>query len=159
MDDYITKPVRSEELVQALERAVARLPTAAASETADLAEPEIAVLEAAVLEKLQAELGEGDAAIVAELIGMFLSDTPALRDEMRQALTSGATEPLQRAAHTLKSSSATLGARALAARCAKLEHLAPKLSMAEGSELLRQIEQVYEETQRALQEFQVEAIV
>jgi HPt (histidine-containing phosphotransfer) domain-containing protein len=65
---------------------------------------------------------------------------------------------LQRAAHTLKSSSVTLGARALAGRCGELEQLATTQSDTRSSELLRQIEQAYAQTEAALREFHAEAV-
>src|SRR6266540_3018211 len=75
--------------------------------------PDANLIDLQVLERIQADLGDGDPTIVIELIDMFLSDSLQLLATMRQSLAECAAEDLQRAAHTLKSSSATLGAAAL----------------------------------------------
>jgi len=62
-----------------------------------------------------------DSAFVVELIDTYLDDCPALLDGMRQAMTDGDAESFRRAAHSLKSNSATLGAEALAETARTLE--------------------------------------
>lgn len=62
-----------------------------------------------------------DSDFVAELIDTYLDDCPALLDSLRQALADGDAEAFRRAAHSLKSNSATLGAEALADTARALE--------------------------------------
>jgi HPt (histidine-containing phosphotransfer) domain-containing protein len=80
--------------------------------------------EPAVDESTLRRLREGtDAEFVAELIGDFFGEAQELLEQMRRAIAEGRPEELWRAGHTLKSTSATLGAMRLAAACRHLEDL------------------------------------
>jgi HPt (histidine-containing phosphotransfer) domain-containing protein len=70
------------------------------------------------------ELVGGDREFLAELVATYKVDGAERIAEMRSALAAGAAPDLQRAAHTLKGSSATLGAAALAESCRAVEHAA-----------------------------------
>jgi HPt (histidine-containing phosphotransfer) domain-containing protein len=63
----------------------------------------------------------GDREFVAELVGTYLSDSPGLFAELRAAIAADDAATARRAAHTLKSTSASFGARALADRCREIE--------------------------------------
>ncbi len=67
------------------------------------------------------EVTGGDAAFLAEMIDAYFADAPPLLDAMAAAAAEGVAAALRRAAHSLKSTSATLGALALAARCRAVE--------------------------------------
>jgi len=117
MDDYISKPVRIEELVAALERGPGheRTPATAARTTG--------AVDLAVLEGIQASLGDGSPTIVVEIIDLFLNDLPIQIETLRQSIAQGDTPVIQRVAHTIKASAATIGAHALATQCEELESL------------------------------------
>ena len=66
----------------------------------------------------------GDPAFLAELIGEYLKDSPDLIQQMRTGLAKADSETVRRAAHTLKSTSASLGASRLADASRELELLA-----------------------------------
>jgi HPt (histidine-containing phosphotransfer) domain-containing protein len=70
---------------------------------------------------LEAELG---AEAVLELIRLYTADARQLVDAMCTGAADGDADGLRRAAHTLKSTSATLGATTLAAHCKAVEDLA-----------------------------------
>jgi HPt (histidine-containing phosphotransfer) domain-containing protein len=74
-------------------------------------------------ESVLAELMEttGDAAFVRELIETYLADTPVQMDGIDKAVGADDADALVRPAHTLKSSSATMGAMRLAAVARELE--------------------------------------
>ena len=63
---------------------------------------------------------DGDG-LVVRVIARFLEQTPGLIVRMGDAAASGDLVDLGRIAHSLKSSSATLGATALAERCRRIE--------------------------------------
>jgi HPt (histidine-containing phosphotransfer) domain-containing protein len=63
----------------------------------------------------------GDPGFVDELIDTYLEDAEAQLAALRQAARDGDTVSLERPAHSLKSSSATVGAMALAELCRSLE--------------------------------------
>ncbi len=77
-------------------------------------------IDAAALDELLATLG-GDEAFLAELIGSYLADSPPLLEAMRAAAVAGDPATLRRAAHTLKSTSASMGALRLSGVCREVE--------------------------------------
>src|SRR5690606_28803352 len=75
------------------------------------------VLDHEILEELRVMLG-GD---LDHLIDVFLADTPRLVGTMEQAATGPDYDALRDAAHSLKSSSANLGAMSLSAAAKRVE--------------------------------------
>ena len=65
--------------------------------------------------------GDGDE-FLREIAGIFLEDTPQRIAELEQSLVAGDVSKFTRAAHSIKGSSANLGAMALRAAAEKLEH-------------------------------------
>jgi HPt (histidine-containing phosphotransfer) domain-containing protein len=122
MNAYLSKPVRVEELIQAL--TAARPPDRAAP----VVQPG---LDAATLDELRALAGD-DPAILDELIATFLEDAPALLNAMRDAIERQDADALRLAAHSLKSAGAQFGALALSAQCKALEQQA-KAGVMEGA--------------------------
>jgi two-component system sensor histidine kinase/response regulator len=91
------------------------------------------VLDLPTLDALLDSLG-GDSDFLKELVDAYLESTPGLLAAMRQAAAAGDAAGLQRAAHTLKTGSANLGAPALAALCKGLEYMG-KSGALEGAEV------------------------
>ncbi|MGH2401139.1 MAG: Hpt domain-containing protein [Candidatus Limnocylindria bacterium] len=73
-----------------------------------------------VLEELRASVG-GDTAFVRDLIEAYLADSAGQLEAIEAALAADDAEALVRPAHTLKSSSATVGAMDLSALARTLE--------------------------------------
>jgi CheY-like chemotaxis protein len=100
MDDYISKPIRADELQRVLRTIEAALP-------APLSEAPSARVHT------QAELRDicnGDDELVSELIALFRSDTPQLMNVIQQAATNHDSAGLAAGAHKLLSSLGTFGA-------------------------------------------------
>lgn len=116
MNDYISKPIRMEDLQEAFDRCPVkpRAQEAVAEEEAD------SIINFEVLDELIVMLGN-DIEFASGLINDFLEDGEELMGNIRGALDSGNAKELERAAHTLKSSSATFGAMDVAVVCKKLE--------------------------------------
>src|SRR5262249_52748030 len=70
------------------------------------------------------EISGGDAEFEREIAGEYVTQAWALVAEITSAIERGDTEPLRRAAHTLKGSSRTIGAEGVAELSAQLEKLA-----------------------------------
>jgi CheY-like chemotaxis protein/HPt (histidine-containing phosphotransfer) domain-containing protein len=144
MDDYLSKPIRREELAAALAGAEARgvsgEDSAPAGELDDPGPVDLAELEAAV----------GDPTFVRELISTFLKDAPGLVGELRSSLEQGDLQELRRAAHTLKSNGRTFGATGLAALSEELELSARTGTLADAVELVTRIEKEYARVAGAL---------
>jgi len=87
------------------------------------------VLDEAVLAELSASV-QGDRSFVIELINAYLADGPAMVDAIEAAVAADDAAALVRPAHTLKSSSATVGALRLAATSRELEMAARSGSLA-----------------------------
>ena len=84
--------------------------------------PDPAVIDAQAIDNLRM-LNPGDnGEFLREIIGIFLEDTPQRIAELEQSLRAGDTPKFTRAAHSIKGSSANLGAVALRAVAEKLEH-------------------------------------
>jgi CheY-like chemotaxis protein/HPt (histidine-containing phosphotransfer) domain-containing protein len=141
MDDYVAKPIRPEELAQALTRAK---PLQAKSDTGSDAGPS---LDTGALDNLR-ELGGDD--FLTEVIDTFFEDAQTLLATLRRSLDEGNAAELRRAAHTLKSNGATLGAGEFADLCRTLEQRAKDGQLAGASELVGRIEQEYGRLQDAL---------
>ncbi len=107
VDDYVAKPVRAEQLAAVVEAAALGQPPL-------VREAEAAPPHTPSFDRRQVEdLADRDAAFLRELLGVYLTDTPALLASMAQALGSGlpdARDALQNAAHSLKASSHSCGA-------------------------------------------------
>ncbi len=157
MDDYISKPVRVEELINALRRCQPAPQKSnkngASGQSADLNQhaPAAPVIDHKVLDQLREMLEEDAPGVVEELIEIFLDDTPRLLAKLRQAMASEDTKGVALAAHTLKSSSAHLGAMTLSALCEELEATGQAGSMEGVAEKVAQVEAEYERVKTALE--------
>jgi PAS domain S-box-containing protein len=149
MDDYISKPVRVEELMKALGKcssnqriseSVNQRSTATGSSAGE-------AIDAAVLEQFQTVMGEA----ASELMGLFLEDTPNLLADLREAVAQVDGEGLQRAAHTLKSSSASLGAMTLSVLCQELEGMGRAGALEGAAEKVAGVEAEYERVKDVLE--------
>jgi len=126
MDDFVAKPVRLEDLEAALDRA-GGTPSDAAGAAEGMPPvsaapvPEAPAVDLTVLPQLLR--GLGDRAPIAEgrLIDTYLGELPRLVAALRRALDEGDREAMHRTVHSLKSSSANMGARHLSDLCADLE--------------------------------------
>ncbi|MBK7642169.1 MAG: Hpt domain-containing protein [Planctomycetes bacterium] len=65
--------------------------------------------------------GDEEPGLLDELIDLYLSDAPQRMRDIEGSLCSGDWKLLERAAHTLKSASANIGALGLSALCKELE--------------------------------------
>jgi PAS domain S-box-containing protein len=115
MDAYVSKPLRSRELFDALASVV----PAAGGGASRPAEPEAAADAfdmAAALERV-----DGDRELMRELAGLFLGECPQRMAEIRQAIDRKDGPGLQRAAHYLKGSVGNFAARAAHEAAGRLE--------------------------------------
>lgn len=148
MDDYVAKPVQLAELSAALQRGLARLPTLP---TPPLAAQVSATLDLKVLDSLRELREPGQPDPMAELIDLFLEDTPQRLGKMRMAFEQGDIATLKSVAHTLKGSASNLGAPALAALCANVERQDAEGSRSELAGWLEKIALEFKQVQAALE--------
>jgi two-component system sensor histidine kinase/response regulator len=112
--------------------------------------PEPEVLDEAVLEELRASV-EGDRAFVVELIEAYLADGAAHIEAIGAAVDAADADALVRPAHTLKSSSATLGAARISTTARDLEMLGRSGTLGSGvGDLLGRVREDWPATTAAL---------
>jgi HPt (histidine-containing phosphotransfer) domain-containing protein len=164
MDDYLSKPIRVEELAAALRRCHPRTapqppaPAGGSGESAQVppgrepqGQPPVAgVLHPPALERLMETIGD-DLSLLTALIDTFLSDAPRLVEAARRGLERGQTDEVRRAAHTLKSNGATFGATRFSELSRQLESLARSGTMEGADELIARIDAEYERVRIALE--------
>jgi HPt (histidine-containing phosphotransfer) domain-containing protein len=91
---------------------------------------------------------------VGELVATFLEDAPEQIAELRAAWTRRDAETFRRAAHSLKSNSATFGALRLAALARELEVMGKDNRLEGESGKLNQLEGVYQKVAQELKDLQ-----
>jgi HPt (histidine-containing phosphotransfer) domain-containing protein len=128
MDDFLTKPFSETQMAEALrrwltpvERAVEALPQSPESAAGRAAAPAI---DASAFSEMRMFKGPNGEARLKRIIAQFAIEAPALSETIREAYAEGNRDAVWRAAHTLKSSSAMLGAMQLSSRCATIEVVA-----------------------------------
>jgi two-component system sensor histidine kinase/response regulator len=110
---------------------------------------EAEAIDPAALRLIQAMTGN-DPSFLAELIDAYVDDTRQLLLAMRQALAAGHADELRRAAHVLKSNSASVGATRLSALCKDLEEGARSGVLDGAAARLAQVEDTSAQVERAL---------
>ncbi len=120
MDDSLAKPIRVLELYRTLERWVA------AARAQGSAEPEGANAscdsDASMIVQRLRELGiPRDAAVVSDLVRMFLEDTERILEQLDDAVGLKDSAACERLAHAVRGASLNLGAKGLAGLARELE--------------------------------------
>jgi HPt (histidine-containing phosphotransfer) domain-containing protein len=105
--------------------------------------PDSPIIDPQAIDNLRA-LNPGDNdEFLREIAGIFLEDTPQRIAELTQSLQAGDAGKFTRAAHSIKGSSANLGASALRAAAEKLEHQARKEGLVGAAPLVDAIKQEF----------------
>jgi HPt (histidine-containing phosphotransfer) domain-containing protein len=114
---------------------------------------ETSIIDLAAIEMLRELGGDDGSELLAELVGVFLADAPERMADAARAVASGDFDLLERAAHTLKSSAAQLGAVALSARARDLEIAARGRDADELQELTARCGRALAEASLSLQQW------
>ncbi len=112
-DDYLTKPIRSRELREAIERWTRR-----DAQTADGDAP--ASVEEFDRQAALVTVG-GDKALLGEVVGLFLDDCPRLLAEIEGAIDRSDTSTVKRLAHTVRGVAGNFGLPAVTRAATALE--------------------------------------
>jgi HPt (histidine-containing phosphotransfer) domain-containing protein len=112
--------------------------------------PEIPVIDPQAIESLRA-LNPGDNdEFLREIAGIFLEDTPQRIAELDQSLGASDVSKFTRAAHSIKGSSANLGAMALRAAAEKLEHESRTKGLGDVATLIALVKSEFARAEREL---------
>jgi signal transduction histidine kinase/CheY-like chemotaxis protein len=151
MNDYLAKPVRMADLRQTLDRwfappARAGLPDA----TPALADAE--ALDPQAIDAIRSLQRPGEPSLLGKILGLYRRNTPALLDELAQAVGRDDAGGVQQAAHALKSSSANVGAARVAALSKELETRARARDLSDARNRLALLRAAFAEAERAHQQ-------
>jgi signal transduction histidine kinase/CheY-like chemotaxis protein len=154
MDDYLSKPFTQQALGQTISRWIS-LPRVAAplegsTETQSVALPAADQINRQALNNIRALSASNGDALLERVLQAFLEDTPTHLHTIGQAIANGNTSQMRKAAHSLKSSSANVGADALAQRCKELEQLGRHDTTAGAAALLAEMERSFQAARQAL---------
>jgi two-component system sensor histidine kinase/response regulator len=108
-------------------------------------------IDAEAIEHLRLLEDEEEPDIVGELVRLFLANTPPRIASMVSGVKSGDLIAVGRAAHSLKSSSAHLGAVGMQQVCEKLDGLKDSTHIDEAAHLVGLLQREFEVVARALQ--------
>ncbi len=169
MDDYLSKPIQLQELAEALskcspqrssefssvfkqEKVICRelQPSPNIQQEGQNQILKSAKIDTKILQSLQ-DMLRGDRVAFAQLIECYLTETPRLVQDISTAITTQDTHTIWKTAHKLKSSSASIGAIALAQLCKVLEIQGRSSKLENILELLSQLYQEYEQVKTALE--------
>ncbi|HTB80632.1 MAG TPA: Hpt domain-containing protein [Opitutaceae bacterium] len=110
------------------------------------------ILDPEALENLRALDPDGGDVFLREVAGIFLEDTPKRLAELEQSLAAADAATFIRAAHSIKGSSANLGAMALRAVAEQIEHNAKKEGLAGAGALIGELKTEFDRARTALNE-------
>lgn len=143
MDDYITKPFSQQQL-QAAVQTWLRTHAEGLDEGTQSPPPDqttAAILDPGALRELKTLEGPHNRGIVRRIVQAYIEQSPQQRERLQQGMAAQDMGTVRLAAHGLKSSSAQIGAHALAELCARAETIAMAGTLDGMSELTNQITQ------------------
>ena len=158
MDDYVSKPVRAEELAEVLARCVPSGDSGAAASTlGDLtsidaldARATTDVVDFGVIDALRGQRLPGRPDPVAELVTLFASETVANLGAIQRGVADSDARAIWRAAHSLRGDAAVVGAREVQALAAELEALGRSSDLAAAVELVGNLDAAVTRARSAL---------
>ena len=170
MDDYLCKPFVREELAMVLKRWLSAFERTKDDEAAGGPDAGMALggetrpavsaamvsdnlpmaLDVTVLENIQRMERNGSPGLMARLTDLYQRNTATLLEQLRGAAKLGEREGLRTVAHTLKSSSANVGATRMQGLCKELEMMARAGPVPDAMAYVVAIEQEFAMIQVAL---------
>lgn len=169
MNDYISKPIQLQELAEALSKCSPQrsFESTSMGKQVKVMRPKFpplpnirqsgqnqtfksAKIDAKILQSLR-DMVRGDRVAFAEIIECYLTETLRLVQKISTAIATQDIETICKTAHQLKSSSASVGAIALAELCKALEAQGRRSKLENSLELLSQLYEEYEQVKTALE--------
>jgi diguanylate cyclase (GGDEF)-like protein len=154
MDAYFSKPFSKNKLAELLSQWLASEKSESVSEILTTDNRVVKVIDTDVLEQIRSLSEQTGRDVLGKSVGYFVQQTPEDVVELNRALEQNDFESLGRIAHSLKSSSANLGAMSFSKLCYQLEEEAREGGIEAASELVAAIEGL---VSRVLSELQKEA--
>lgn len=166
MNDYISKPFHQGKISEILTKWLpSNLQTesihpnetaGSLSETPQPEEMKSEVIDRKIIGDLRELQINGAEGLLGKIVTLFLNETPQQLKGLRQAIQEQDTEKVRSIAHSLKSSSATIGAMFLSSLLKELEENARSGSLEGTSDLLGRVEKEFQKTIPPLSELDVD---
>jgi len=137
MDDYLSKPFTLDQLHAVLARWLPPQKT-------------VASLDPQPLDALRALQQTGGSDVLGKVLRTYLRSAPPLLTALREAVAGGDAAAVRQAAHSLKSSSAQVGALVFSAHCKELEALGRANTLTNAPTILTYLEEEYPVVEAAL---------
>ncbi|MEN8177822.1 MAG: ATP-binding protein [Pseudomonadota bacterium] len=154
MDDYLSKPFTLQQLQGTLKNWLSESEANSAGIIHDLEPSNEAdeFLDTRVLDNIKKIQRPGKPPILERIIPLYLESAPQLFESMHAAVAEQDAETLRHKAHSLKSSSANLGALDLSDLCKQLEQAGRDNRLVDAELLLGELQTVHEKTMQALRQ-------
>ncbi len=149
MDDYITKPISLEEITGVLKKLGEQ--TASQPQPLPSVPQTTSAIDESVLQQLRDIIGGDSDRMIAELIELYLEDTPEMIETMKDAIAKADINKLKKTAHALRSPSVSIGAVNLGKLCETLEYFSVTKSIDEVSTVVNELNNEYHNVVLALQ--------
>ncbi|MGB5305088.1 MAG: response regulator [Gammaproteobacteria bacterium] len=159
MDDYLSKPFKQEQLRQSLGRWVEdklssdHTPSPKREQLCNPGTDYPPQIDKRALDAIQALQRPGQPSILQKVVGLYLDKSPAILASLREAIGNNESSGVQSAAHSLKSSSANLGALELSELFKTMENMGRNHAIEGAAEILAEIEAKFELVVQELQSF------
>jgi PAS domain S-box-containing protein len=135
MDDYVAKPIQAAELLRVIDSVLPGV-IAPAGNGAD----RTAALREAALARV-----DGDQQLLAEILGIFLQDSPRRLQRIREAMASRDLLTVQREAHAFRGSSGALGLVQMETTARKLEVASKAGDVQTAQDLVRTLQTTFDD--------------
>jgi HPt (histidine-containing phosphotransfer) domain-containing protein len=113
--------------------------------------PESDLLDPRMLDAIR-QLDDGATGLLSQVVRIYIQSAPALLAKLRRGMDDGDHELVRQAAHSLKASSANLGAARLAALCKRVESDARARALGPDTPRAHEVEAEYHRVQAALEQ-------
>ncbi|WP_456404627.1 two-component regulator propeller domain-containing protein [Thiolapillus sp.] len=158
MDDFLGKPLMAGQLKEALARWLEPVPvqawkngrTTAAKQLLHVDAAHSDMLDDSMLQEIRQMQQPGQPDLVRRIVDIYLQESPKYIAALCEAVAAGDYDALQRSAHTLKSSSAHIGARTVSRLAAELEACGRNQEGEPVERLLAQLRQKYQDLEKLL---------
>ncbi len=161
MDDYLSKPFTQEQLFDVCKKWISletktkhdltKKKKAGLTRTQQLKGSPIAELDPTALNNIRALQRDDGPDILAKIVNLYLKNAPPLLEKIQEATATGNAQLLRGTAHSLKSSSANVGATKLAELCSELETMGRDKTLDDAMSTLGILEFEFESVCHALQ--------
>jgi CheY-like chemotaxis protein len=148
MDDYISKPVVIQELNQIL--VSFSKPSNVVFNPPSIEESSVSWVEESILQFMLETLCNNDFQLMQEMLNCYLSESLELIQKIQLSWQAKNSQEVSFLAHSLKSSSASIGAKALADLCQQLEKLGQDESLKTQVSLTLDLQTTYAQVQQDL---------